>query len=66
MVKYLEIYKCEDCPHHQLDPQTMFHLLWGRDVCMFLFKEDDEASIKIIDNMDEIPDWCPLDGPNDL
>ena len=72
MVKYLEIHKCEECPHHQLDPQTKMNEFWGKDVCVYGWDGEvlEEEKIRILNDEDKdcppIPDWCPLDGPNDL
>ena len=55
MVKYFEIHNCRECPLYGNDN------FWGKEVCTY---EDIPKDI----NPDEvdIPDWCPLDGPNDL
>lgn len=72
MVRYLEIHKCEECPHHEVDANTSDSDLWGKDLCFAFYREegDDESKIKILQNEDKncppIPDWCPLDSPNDL
>lgn len=70
MVRYLEIHKCEECPHHELDANTSDSKFWGKDLCFVFFSDEDESKIRILNDEDQdcppIPDWCPLDSPNDL
>ena len=66
MVRYLEVHNCRECIHFEEDPQTMRDELWGKEVCTYFYKEIDDNQIKLLDGSGDIPDWCPLDGPNDL
>ncbi len=65
MVKYLCIEKCSQCPHWDEDPQTTEERFWGKEVCTYFWVED-ENQIRLLEPDIPIPDWCELDGPNDL
>ena len=67
MVKYLEIHKCEECPHYDIDPQIEIPKFWGKHVCIYWWNKNEEE-LKIIEDFgkEDFPEWCPLDGPNDL
>ena len=66
MTKILYIDNCEQCSHHQLDPQVTDSKMWGKDVCTYFATlntaEWDETKIRIIENMDEIPKFCMLES----
>lgn len=66
MVKYLEINKCEECPHYDEDPAIEIPKFWGKECCIYWWNKE-EGELRILDRKDdEIPEWCELDGPNDL
>jgi hypothetical protein len=72
MVRYLEIHKCEECPHREIDANTSDPQYWGKDLCFAFYHdwEEDEDKIRILKDeagdCPPIPDWCPLDTPNTL
>jgi hypothetical protein len=68
MVKYLEIHKCSECGYYDCDPATVVSTFWGEHVCTKGKLEDKWRILKNdgMDGPDEIPEWCELDGPNDL
>lgn len=63
-IQYID--KCEDCKHHQFDPDYIhdfqFH---GMNCCMYWYWQKREKLPRIIPRLDMIPEWCPLDDFKD-
>jgi hypothetical protein len=69
-MKIIAFNECKGCPHHDVDPQTVNELYWGRDCCI---KDWDntpqtEDMIKLVDPDKIHPDCtlsetCPLPEP---
>lgn len=67
MVRYLEIHNCKNCPFHDYDADFLPQKFWGKEVCLNFYHDSGETKdVKFIPDDVEIPDWCPLDGPNNL
>ena len=56
MTKYVEITRCDGCPHHRFDKDDGPPEYYGKYICSYWSYE---TPVILADSL-IIPDWCPL------
>lgn len=54
--KTITITGCKQCEHFDFDPQDL--PIWGKYACQF--DESIVIEMRVLDDDETIPDWCPL------